>query len=501
MRGDGTFSFQKATVTRDSWPLQARASDINGDGSSDIVTLMFGSTVQLMSNQGDGSFRAKEFTIGSWPAGMAIADFNADGYVDVAAANRVAGTISLLLNVSGNEFSAPRAYEIGRDANAMALVDVTSDAIPDLLTPSLGTNAIFLRRGELDGSFGDLEMLSLNSPSAFFAVGDVNNDGHEDILATEYPWRLAVLLGIGDGRFTNAPSRFLNGNAVGLALADFDQDGNLDLATTLIPTNPAASLEASLWFGNGDGTFRDAIILDPPASGALATADFNKDTKPDLLVGTSVFLGIGSGMFTHVFELGQIASVRTADLNSDGIVDLILFDDRGFLTIRRGDGEGAFQPLTSYNFGSSIRDVAIADVNGDNHLDLVLDTPGFLSVALGNGDGTFATMRNYPAPRLSDHVVTGDVNRDGREDIIATGENTAVVYLNQTSVGISLARASAGVLLTWPSYTAGLLLESTESLAAPDWRRVPAPVSVLGDHYVVTNATTRPAQFFRLRRQ
>ncbi len=45
------------------------------------------------------------------------------------------------------------------------------------------------------------------------------------------------------------------------------------------------------------------------------------------------------------------------------------------------------------------------------------------------------------------------------------------------------------------------MLESTESLAAPDWRRVPGPVSVVDDHYVVTNATTRPAQFFRLRRQ
>ncbi len=124
---------------------------------------------------------------------------------------------------------------------------------------------------------------------------------------------------------------------------------------------------------------------------------------------------------------------------------------------------------------------AIGDFNEDGRPDLALSigytyNSGSVLVLLNSGEGTFAGLGG---------LVVGDVNGDGLPDVTKLG----------------LARTSDGAVLTWPSYTAGLMLESTESLAAPDWRRVAAPVSMVGDHYLVTNATTRSTQFFRLRRQ
>ena len=85
--------------------------------------------------------------------------------------------------------------------------------------------------------------------------------------------------------------------------------------------------------GNGDGTFVPAagspIAINGQASSVIA-ADFNSDSKLDLVVGafSSVFLltGDGAGHFSTPVNIfaGVGQSVASSDFNNDGKTDLVI---------------------------------------------------------------------------------------------------------------------------------------------------------------------------------
>jgi hypothetical protein len=67
---------------------------------------------------------------------------------------------------------------------------------------------------------------------------------------------------------------------------------------------------------------------------------------------------------------------------------------------------------------------------------------------------------------------------------------------------LALTRSNGQIVLSWGTNWTGYVLESAKSLAAEaPWDQVsPAPLAD-GTNYVVTNAMTRPAFFYRLRPQ
>jgi hypothetical protein len=107
-----------------------------------------------------------------------------------------------------------------------------------------------------------------------------------------------------------------------------------------------------------------------------------------------------------------------------------------------GKGDGTFRAAVPYPSGGLFANsVAIADVNGDGNLDLVVancgsnspndcvstSNSGAVTVLLGNGDGTFQTAVPYSlGANGATSVAVADVNGDGKLDVIvATGSNTA----------------------------------------------------------------------------
>ncbi len=98
---------------------------------------------------------------------------------------------------------------------------------------------------------------------------------------------------------------------------------------------------------------------------------------------------------------GPVASVAVADVNGDGHLDLVVaYPGEGSVGVLLGKGDGTFQPVVKYNSGGSgASSVAVADVNGDGKPDIVVlnafDTEGTVGVLLGNGDGTFQPPATY----------------------------------------------------------------------------------------------------------
>lgn len=141
----------------------------------------------------------------------------------------------------------------------------------------------------------------------------------------------------------------------------------------------------------------------------------------------------------------NVRSVAVADLNGDGHADIVTSNWNisgntqiaGKVSVRLGDGTGSFGPAANFGVGRAPYSVAIADVNGDGRPDLAVANRGSnsISVLLGTGTGSFGAATNFAAGNAPNSVATADVNGDGKPDIVAAnvyGGNVSVM-LNTTA--------------------------------------------------------------------
>ena len=127
-------------------------------------------------------------------------------------------------------------------------------------------------------------------------------------------------------------------------------------------------------------------------------------------------------------------SIAVGDFNRDGKLDLAVANSVAYCTpapvgcttnavsIRLGRGDGTFVAAPSITGTGATNDrVTTADLNRDGILDLVLDveaTPSVL-VYIGKGDGTFSAIASPPTLAYEQPGSFGDVNRDGRLDLVS----------------------------------------------------------------------------------
>ena len=156
-------------------------------------------------------------------------------------------------------------------------------------------------------------------------------------------------------------------------------------------------------------------------------------------------------------------SVAVGDVNGDGKPDLVVTDscacDLG-VAVLLGNGDGTFQTAVAYNSGGAFADsIAIADVNDDGIPDLVVanecgnfsnntcsgTAESGVGVLLGNGDGTFrAPLTFLSGGTFLQSVVVADVDGDGRPDLLAVN---SCAFVNAAKCSGTLRNGTVGVLL------------------------------------------------------
>jgi len=321
------------------------------------------------------------------------------------------------------------------------------------------------------------------SPSSV-AVGDVNGDGKLDLVVMNEctdsrcfngSGTVGVLLGKGDGTLQPAVS-YSSGGLYPLAvtLGDVNGDGKLDLVVVNQCASDCSGLGSiGVLLGNGDGTFQTALEYSSGGSHPLSVAlgDANGDGKPDLLLANNecavagcngkgtvgVLLGNGDGTFRMAvtYDSGGLfaGSIAVGDVNRDSKLDLLVTSGctslnpsctSGVVGVLLGNGDGTFQSAVTYiTGGQTAGSLALADVNADGRLDLLVSTcplgcvTGVVEVLLGNGDGTFQPAVSYGSGGVSNDQVpffsfaVGDLNGDRKLDLLV------LLHCGPTSCGDS----------------------------------------------------------------
>jgi len=134
-------------------------------------------------------------------------------------------------------------------------------------------------------------------------------------------------------------------------------------------------------------------------------------------------------------------SIESADFNHDGFPDLAIANTEvAELTVLLGNGRGQFAQAPNSPYKVYARPhthgIAVADFNGDGHLDMATDDWGENKISIIFGDSslhfghqTFYAVGIRPYQRLR----TADVNSDGKPDPITTNleSNNSTVLLGQ----------------------------------------------------------------------
>lgn len=245
------------------------------------------------------------------------------------------------------------------------------------------------------------------------AVGDINNDGLDDIYFTGNMSENKLYLNLGDFRFKDisgpAGVKGKNSWSTGVSMADVNGDGLLDIYVCYSGKGNLESRKNELYINQGNLTFKEdakSFGLDDASNSTQAMFfDFDKDGDLDMFLlnhGTSVIFEI---------DAEQHRSVRHPTAG-----DKLYRNDGGtFVDVSIEAGIKGF--VMGFGLG-----VVASDLNNDGWIDLYVSNDYFENdyIYINNGDGTFSDRMTDMLRHLS-HFSMGldiaDMNNDGLVDI------------------------------------------------------------------------------------
>ncbi len=348
------------------------------------------------------------------------------------------------------------------------LADLDNDGKNDLISANYWSNQISVFRNTGTGSnlaaqFANRQSFATGSTAYKLSTGDFDSDGRLDVIVVNYgAGSVSVLRNIsslGGISFADKVDFFVGTNPTSVEIADLDKDGALDFVV---------SHQNSLFFtvyknNNITGTITSNSFgsrLDIPNdnnSYGLAVGDLDKDGLPDIAIGSQInsniriFKNISSGgninFNSSVNRLSPSITydIKIADIDGDNNLDIVSASNNSFaVSVFRNNGilntitASSFATGVNYDVNSGVLYLALSDIDGDGKVDITATTNGIQDVSVFRNTATpgtidassLANRTIFKSSSTNNYIHTiGDVDGDGLPEIIVPQYNSSTINI------------------------------------------------------------------------
>ncbi|MGB0122206.1 MAG: FG-GAP-like repeat-containing protein, partial [Silvibacterium sp.] len=449
-------------------PVSIVSGDFNHDGIPDLAVANFSSgTVSILLGNASGGFEIEQtFQVGNNPNALAAADFNGDGFLDLAVVSVGDDTVTVFLgnpDQPGTFSTLGSTISVGGAPVALTVNDFNGDGLLDIAVANFLDNSVTVLLGNPNdpGKFTTVQTVSVGQGPVAIVSADFTGDGIQDLAVANFNdnsvWVLA-----GDpqhpGQFVEPQHISATGlNPTSLAVADFNNDGIPDLAVS----NSGDGTVSVLWGVSGlDGVFpTQQIITAGIEPESVAVGDFNNDGIPDIAVSNAgdgtlgVLLNEGNGNFQSqaAYEIGtgprQVIpwsqrsgeSAGLASINIDAGTAIVLAEGSTFSgTFNKeslgGTGihqiEAMYVPSGQSPYGESSSNAIAINLGSVSKTTQTIVFPAIPSVVYGVAPVRLAASASSGLP-ISYEIISGPGTVEGSE-IAISGAGNIVIEADQS---------------------------------------------------------------------
>lgn len=494
--GNGTFtSDTQLSLPGGGSALTLTAGDVTRDGRDDLLVSDPATNRVLVYDGMSGGYFGSNFvelSVGGTPGACSLGDLSGDGLPDIVVSAFTANKYVVITDILGpiakglppqgpfvNEYDY-LSFDIpvaGRPSLS-TIADVTGDGLVDLVGCLAFQNSMVvapqqaLPQGQVNTLQGQLEggpyskqfqLDTTGLPLRPF-VGDADGNGRNDLFALSgLGGRINLWLANDSGRLAGARNHKTDlVGASWVEAADFDGDGQPEIVTGSFNTSTLSFLGRA----DDDGLAVETTFDVGLGVLQLKSADLDLDGKVDLIVGVDGGLrvlrnrsvggvydfellgtpvAIGSGTFPF--------GMSVTDLDRDGDFDIAVCDfvGGGVHLIPGTPTPFVFGAETVIDLGGGPIDVVAADFTGDGQLDLAVSRGNQSDIVVLRNDGVFAFSQflNVPVGDAPNYLVTADFNRDARADlVVSNAASGTITVLFGNASGFSGQSYPAGALPT-----------------------------------------------------
>ena len=345
----------KTNFTSGDNPWEDAIGDIDGDGKPDLIVVNSGyfsnsvSVFRNVSTSGNIDFAPNiDFAVGTFPEAVAVGDLDGDGKLDIVVVNRHDDNISIFRNTSNIgviSFAPKETFYVSSYPQSIAIGDLNGDGKPDLAIANVVSNTVSVLRNICSlGSINFAKKIDYPTDSWPYSlvIGDLDGDGKSD-LAAGCQTTVNVYRNIYNGNIANinfAPKVAFNigQGPSSLVIGDLDGDNKLDFASANVTDNNISILRNTSSLGTISFDSITAFGRRTSETHTISIGDINGDGKLDLSISSdfnSMYVYCNTGKIdsfswdsTVNFATGYVPFASSiSDMDGDGKPDLVTINN------------------------------------------------------------------------------------------------------------------------------------------------------------------------------